>query len=401
MSARTVTLGSIAKITSGGTPDRSNPAYWGGEIPWVKTAQIQNSTIVCDDIDEWITQDGLEQSAARMIPHGTILMAMYGQGKTRGRVAILGVDAAINQACAAILLESGADRDYVFQQLRFRYETIRGLSNTGSQDNLNTGLVRGVAFPLPPLPVQRRIAEALGAWDSAIAMSEALVVAGERASRSLTRQLFVESAFPRSRLVAFTRRVHRRNTSGVGEPLSISGSDGLVRQSNYFGKRVAAESTERYTLLKRGEFAYNRSSSAGYPFGAIKRLDSQDEGVVSTLYLCFALHGSEAPLSDYFAYFCESGGFNRQIYKVAQEGARNHGLLNVAADDFFAMSMPLPSREQQARVVEILGGAQRELNLLRQQLAAIRLQKRGLMQKMLTGQWQFPPRSASGGPETP
>src|SRR5690606_9518761 len=86
MNIRTVTLGSIAKITSGGTPERTKPAYWNGDIPWVKTAQIQNCTITAECVDEWITQEGLEQSSARMVPEGTILMAMYGQGKTRGQV---------------------------------------------------------------------------------------------------------------------------------------------------------------------------------------------------------------------------------------------------------------------------------------------------------------------------
>ena len=90
-----------------------------------------------------------------------------------------------------------------------------------------------------------------------------------------------------------------------------------------------------------------------------------DEGIVSTLYLCFALDGSEAPISDYFAYYCEAGGFNHQIYQVAQEGARNHGLLNVTAEDFFSMTMPVPPRDVQKRVVKVLGAVMQELVLLR------------------------------------
>jgi type I restriction enzyme S subunit len=168
MSVRTVTLGAVAKITSGGTPERTRPAYWNGTIPWIKTAQIQNCTINAELVDEWITQEGLEQSSARMIPEGTILMAMYGQGKTRGQVAILGIDATINQACAAILLKPEANRDYVYQQLRYRYESIRALSNTGSQENLNAELIREIAFPLPALEEQEAIAQALVVWDAAI-----------------------------------------------------------------------------------------------------------------------------------------------------------------------------------------------------------------------------------------
>jgi len=390
MTTRTINLGSIAKITSGGTPERTKTAYWNGTIPWVKTAQIQNCTITAEGVDEWITPEGLEQSSARMVQKGTILMAMYGQGKTRGQVAILGLDAAINQACAAILLKSDAHCDYVFQQLRYRYESIRALSNTGSQENLNADLIREIAFPLPALEAQKDIADTLGTWDTAIQKAEQLIAAKERYNKALMQRIFGTGSYPPRRLSEFTRRVTRKNVEGDGHPLTISGAEGLVSQSRYFGKRIAAEKTEHYTLLKRGEYAYNKSYSAGYPLGAIKRLDAHDDGIVSTLYLCFALDEGKAPISDYFAYFCEAGGFNHQIYQVAQEGARNHGLLNVTADDFFSMTMPIPPRDVQDRVVKVLGTAMCELALLREQLAALRSQKRGLMQKLLTGQWQLP-----------
>lgn len=335
-----------------------------------------------------------------MIPEGTILMALYGQGKTRGQVAILGLDAAINQACAAILLNSNADRGYVYQQLRYRYRAIRALSNTGSQENLNAELVRRITFPLPPRNEQEQIAAALTAWDSAIENCEQLIAFRQAARRGVMQGVFRRNIAKRRQLRDFVHRVTRKNTSSTGQPLSISGSEGLVSQSSYFGKRIAAERSEHYTLLKRGEFAYNKSSSAGYPFGAIKRLDAHDEGIVSSLYLCFAIDGEDAPLSDYFSYFCEAGGFNHQIYKIAQEGARNHGLLNVGVGDFFAMSMPVPPREEQVRVVGILNTAQRELSLLRQRLQLLRAQKRGLMQKLLTGEWRLPLSSTKPAQET-
>ncbi|GAB4364081.1 MAG: hypothetical protein Kow0060_21060 [Methylohalobius crimeensis] len=108
-----VRLGDIAEIYSGGTPSRTKPSYWNGNIPWIKTAQIQNGLITEKDVEEWITEEGLKHSSAKMVPKGTILMAMYGQGKTRGQVAILGIPATINQACAAIQLKETANRDYV------------------------------------------------------------------------------------------------------------------------------------------------------------------------------------------------------------------------------------------------------------------------------------------------
>lgn len=396
-----VSLGTLARITSGGTPDRTNPGYWNGSVPWVKTALIQNCEIGIDDIDERITEAGLAKSSAKLIPAGSILMAMVGQGKTRGQVAILRTEAAVSQNCAAIVLKEGTDCGYVYQQLLLHYKAIRNASNSSGQQNLNAQLIGEIRVPLPPLSTQRLVADILFTWDRAIEAAEQLIEAKELSCRALARRLFFAESFPHRRLSEFTRRVTRKNSSGNDHPLSISGTEGLVSQSRYFGKRIAAESAAHYTLLKRGEFAYNKSSSAGYPFGAIKRLDAYDEGIVSTLYLCFALDGDDAPLSDYFAYFCESGTFNHQIYKVAKEGARNHGLLNVAAGDFFAMSMPVPPREHQIKVVEVLGAANRELSLLRCGLAALRTQKRGLMQKLLTGEWRLPLPPAAQAKETP
>jgi type I restriction enzyme, S subunit len=273
---------------------------------------------------------------------------------------------------------------------------VLGMQGGLALQHFNVGAYKQLELLLPDVAEQKRIVDVFAAWDTAIQKTEQLIAARERTSKALMQRVFRAGSYPRRRLSEFTRRVTRKNVEGDGHPLTISGAEGLVSQSRYFGKRIAAEKTEHYTLLKRGEYAYNKSYSAGYPLGAIKRLDAHDEGIVSTLYLCFALDDSKAPISDYFAYFCEAGGFNHQIYQVAQEGARNHGLLNVTAEDFFSMNMPVPPYDVQERVAKVLGAAMQELTLLRKQLAALRTQKRGLMQKLLTGQWRLgPPKEVS------
>ena len=133
-----VALGDIAQITSGGTPDRSESRYWGGDIPWVTTGEIQFNIIT--DTAEKITEEGLRNSSAKLFPAGTLLMAMYGQGKTRGQVARLGIEAATNQACAAIRVGKDCEVEYAFQYLATNYAAIRELGNAGTQQNLNGGL---------------------------------------------------------------------------------------------------------------------------------------------------------------------------------------------------------------------------------------------------------------------
>jgi type I restriction enzyme, S subunit len=165
---RVVRLGEVARTLSGGTPDRANPAYWnGGTIPWVKTAEINYNVIRATE--EKITPQGLENSSARIIPAGTLLMAMFGQGVTRGRVAILGIDAAINQACVAVVLEKGLSTPFLFHFLAYSYHRIRSLGHGAHQKNLNAALIRSVLVPVPSADEQAKIALALDACDRKIA----------------------------------------------------------------------------------------------------------------------------------------------------------------------------------------------------------------------------------------
>ena len=186
------TLGEIARIASGGTPDRSKPEYWGGDIPWVTTGEIQFNTIT--DSTEKITAAGLQNSSAKRFPPGTLLMAMYGQGKTRGQVAQLGIEAATNQACAAIQLQNSYDIDFYFQYLTSQYEALRELGNSGTQKNLNGGIIKGVDVPVPPYGEQRRIAKILSTWDQAIATTRRLVANSRRQVQALLQQLLIRPA---------------------------------------------------------------------------------------------------------------------------------------------------------------------------------------------------------------
>lgn len=171
-----VQVGDVASIRSGGAPDRSNADYCGGTIPWVKTGQIDFNVI--QSAEEFITQAGVENSAARMFPARTILMAMYGQGVTRGRVAILGIDATTNQACAAIEVTSASvDRDFLYWMLTGKYEEFRAISESrgGNQNNLNSQLIRDVKIPLPDLSTQRSIVTEIEAEQALVASNRELI----------------------------------------------------------------------------------------------------------------------------------------------------------------------------------------------------------------------------------
>lgn len=380
-------LGEIAQVTSGGTPDRKNAAYWNGNIPWVKTAQIQNNVITAADIDEWITAEGLSESSARMIPRGTILMAMYGQGKTRAQVAILDIDAAINQACAAILLKCGVDRDYVFQQLLYRYNSIRALSNTGSQENLNADLIREIAFPLPPFDEQTRIACLLTAWDTAIEITERLIAAKERFHRWLQQRLIEQRAarhhWETQELGGLIRERSERSIQHDEYPVLTSSRRGLFLQSEYFSKQVTSEDNTGYKIMRRGDFTFRSMSDDGR--FVFNRLEKYDTGIISPAYGVFYAEGVSP---EFLAHYLNSSYFAQLLARETQGGTRKALRFSALA----GMEVDLPKRTDQERIAAILDNSRREIGLLQTRLEMLRRQKRGLMQKLLTGEWRVPVR---------
>jgi type I restriction enzyme S subunit len=159
-------LEKAANITSGGTPSRKRPELWNGEIPWVKTGEVNYNTITSSE--EKISEQGLEESSARMIPAGTLLVAMYGQGVTRGRVAMLGIDAAINQACAAISPMKGLDSRFLYHFFIYSYEAIRNLGHGAHQKNLSATLLKALPVPCPLPSEQEDIVRFLDAVEQKI-----------------------------------------------------------------------------------------------------------------------------------------------------------------------------------------------------------------------------------------
>lgn len=152
-------------------------------------------------------------------------------------------------------------------------------------------------------------------------------------------------------------RVTRKNTNLESDNvLTISAQYGLINQEEFFNKSVAGKNLKNYYLLRKGEFAYNKSYSVGYPMGATKMLEKYDEGIVSTLYICFRSK-SDLVNKEYFKYYFESKQYYDELSKIAQEGARNHGLLNVSIEDFFNIKLKLPTYQEQkiiSKIIEII-----------------------------------------------
>ncbi|WP_199451370.1 restriction endonuclease subunit S [Vibrio harveyi] len=176
-------------------------------------------------------------------------------------------------------------------------------------------------------------------------------------------------------------RIRRKNKENNQNVLTISAQKGLINQEKYFNKSVAAKDVTGYYLLENGDFAYNKSYSKGYPMGAIKRLNNYDKGVVSTLYICFGLN--QGFVSGFFEHYFESGLQNRDLSKIAQEGARNHGLLNISVDEFFKdVKLLTPSYEEQLKIANFLSAIDQKIYLTNSELDKAKDWKKGLLQQM-------------------
>lgn len=179
-------------------------------------------------------------------------------------------------------------------------------------------------------------------------------------------------------------RVVRKNTNNESSlPLTISAQYGLVDQITYFNNRVASRDVSNYYLVLNGEFAYNKSTSDGFPFGAVKRLDLYEKGVLSTLYIVFHTKNQSEIDSDYLTVFFDTDRWHKGVSERAAEGARNHGLLNISADDFFDIDIFLPRhKEEQVAIGSYLRHLDHLITLHQRKFEKLTSVKKSMLEKM-------------------
>jgi type I restriction enzyme, S subunit len=379
-------LGDLASITAGGTPSRSIARYWNGDIPWITTSELGSRTIY--QAQQFITKEGLNNSAANMLPPGTVLMALYGQGKTRGRVGVLGIAAATNQACAAISLGRGVTGSFVLHFLGNRYEAIRSLSNSGSQENLNSSLVRSILVALPPSDEQAAIATALTDADALILCLEQ-VLAKKRQLRQGAMQALLTG---KKRLPGFTgdwtlMRIAqiaspRSEWNRAGEALTVltcSKHLGFVESLGYFRNQVFSRDTSRYKVIKRGQIGY---PSNHVEEGSIGLQDLYDVALVSPIYVVFAVVSEE--VDSYFLHrLLKLDSYRQTFARATSSSVDRRGSLRWPA--FSEITVSLPPIGEQAAIASVLRDADAEIEALEASLTKARQITQGMMQELLTG----------------
>lgn len=246
--------------------------------------------------------------------------------------------------------------------------------------NLNQDILAKLPIQLISIDNQEKVLNYIASWDTVIETTERLIAAKERYFDGLLSQMIHKETFPKKHVNLIAREVSVRNRNSCERVLSVTNKTGFVLPEDQFERRVASENVSNYKLVRKGQYAYNPSR---INVGSIARLDDWEEGILSPMYTIFELDESKVN-SDFFLHWLSSHHTKQRIKKSAQGSVRE----TVSFDDFGAILIPLPSLDEQQSIANILNTAKREIDLLKKLAESYRIQKRGLMQKLLNGEWR-------------
>lgn len=396
------TLGEIGSVKSGSTPARANHERYfiQGKWPWVKTMDLTNDKVHITD--EKITDAALAESACKLFPKDTLLVAMYGGFRQIGRTGLLGQTSAVNQAISAIQLKRElADPMYALHWLNGHVSAWKNFAASSRKDpNITREDVCNFPIVLPPLTEQRRIARILSTWDQAIATTERLLTNSRKQKQILAHQVLTgkrridrfrkqyyqatpHGLIPKDwsyrQIQEIAEEVSTKLGSGAPYPvLSCTKHDGLVDSLSYFNKQVFSMNTSTYKVVPNNCFVY---ATNHIEEGSIGYQDLYDFGLVSPMYTVFE---TDSSVCDGYLYRLLKTEHYRQIFAAATNASVDRrGSLRW--NEFKKLRIPIPPHDEQKAIASLLAAAERETELLESQLQSLRTEKTALMSQLLTG----------------
>ena len=328
----------------------------------------------------------------------SILLAM--SGATTGKIAMLDSEEEYyqNQRVGYFQNTGAVDYDFLSSILQTKDFTnqLNSVLVAGAQPNISSKEIDSFVFYIPEsLDEQSAIGSLFSTLDDLLASYKDNLANYQALKATMLSKMFPKAGqtFPEIRLDGFegewvekrlkdiSKRVTRKNNDLVSErALTISAQFGLIDQEEFFQKKIASKDVSGYYLIKKGEFAYNKSYSTGYPLGAIKRLDKYENGVLSTLYILFKAVDVD---SDYLVHYYESDKWHREVSMCAAEGARNHGLLNITPVDFFNTRLVVPKElEEQRAIGSYFSNLDNLINSHQEKITQLETLKKKLLQDM-------------------
>lgn len=350
----------------------------------------------------YVAKERYDQDKNIQIHNGSILITEDG---TLGKVAFvqnLTKPATLNAGVFNVELKNKKETDekYLFQYLKapFLMDYVGNKATGGTIKHLNQNIL--VDFPVisPKKEEQQKIGSFFSNIDSLISLEQKKYDKLTQVKKSMLEKMFPKegATVPEIRFANFTGewdekklceiadRITRKNQNLESNlPLTISAQYGLIDQNEFFDKRIASKDISGYYLVKNGEFAYNKSTSAEAPWGAVKRLDRYEMGVLSTLYIVFGILENKQTDSNYLATYFNTNLWHKEVQLVAAEGARNHGLLNISADDFLQIDIMIPQNfKEQQKIGSYFSHLDSLISLQQRKLEKLKNIKKSLLEKM-------------------
>ena len=386
---RELTLGDASHLFAGGTPSRSDPKHFDGDIPWVKSGEVNSGKIT--STEEHITEEALKNSSAKIAPAGCNLIAMY--GATAGKIAKLKIDAAINQAiCAVVPNENVSDSDFLFHALTNSAQGILKKVQGSGQPNLSKQLLSSHIIMFPPLPEQRRIAEILSSVDDAIAATQAVIDQEKIVRRALLENLFHRGSWdegkkiPQGWKLTLLDSVTRR---GSGHTPSKS----YPEYWNGGVKWISLQDTKRLdkiyiseTTSKISNLGITNSSAVIHPAGTV--VVSRD----ATVGLSTVMTEPMAVSQHFISWHCGKQIDNLYLYywlqhmkPILERIGSGSTIKTIGLQFFKSLEIPLPDVATQRKLAEAMKGVDDAIFGSQRAIEELTRIKTALMSELLNG----------------
>jgi len=336
-------LGEVATITMGQSPDGATYS----DSP-SKYILVQGNA---DLKDGWVFPRVWTTQKTKVCDKGDLIMSVRAPAGAMGKTAY---NAVIGRGVAAI-----KGNEFIYQRLvkMDLCDYWKKLAAGSTFESINSDIIFNAEIAMPSGKEQKKIGSIFNKLDHLISLHQRKLEMLKKVKKSMLEKMFPknDAKVPELRFSDFTDAWEQRHLGEIVErvtrknenlestlPLTISAQYGLIDQNEFFDKRIASKDVSGYFLIRRGEFAYNKSTSTDAPWGAIKCLERYENGVLSTLYIVFRIIDEKKLNSNYLAFYYDTDLWHRGVQAIAAEGARNHGLLNIAPVDFFETTLAIP-----------------------------------------------------------
>jgi len=377
-----VKLEDVGNFIGGGTPSTTNEQYWHGNIPWISSSDLTENSIFSIKKHRFITENAILESATKKIPKNSILIvSRVGVGK----VAISDEELCTSQDYQC-LIPKNVNTIFLTYLIKEKTKLLIAFNQGTSIKGFVKNDLKNLKIPLPPLKEQQKIAQILTTWDSAISKQKELIEAKERLKKGLMQKLLSGEVrfdgfsgeweeIPLKEALKERKTYSEKGLEFVHVSLT---KEGVVPKSDRYERDfLVKDDNKKYKITYLNDICYN---PANLKFGVICK-NTLGTAIFSPIYITFELN--ENHNIDFFGYLLTTNDFINRVRKYEQGTVYER--MAVSPKDFLSYKLKLPPLQEQQKIAQVLTTADKEIELLKDELDTLKEQKKGLMQRLLSG----------------